>query len=138
MSTVGSGRFFVAPPTAPRGAVPSTSLVTPVAPTRSCHASMGATGDLHSERDEETMTSKPGVLQQERERQAHWAALGLRDPLVVLHEEQTTREIYGPDHYRHPDRERLDRHFAEHPERRPSNWAHPYDKPAPTGDTPND
>lgn len=73
--------------------------------------------------------TRPGVLRQERDRQKYWADLGLRDPLVVLHEEQTTRELYGPDDHRHPDRAALDAHFAEHPERRPSNWRHPYDKP---------
>lgn len=76
-----------------------------------------------------------GVLQQERDRQKHWADLGLPDPIRVLHEEQTTRGLYGPDHWRHPDRLVLDAHFAKHPERRPSNWRHPYDKPAPTGGT---
>lgn len=69
---------------------------------------------------------RPGVLQQERDRQQFWEALGLPDPVRVLAAEWDTRHIRGYDSYRHPDRDALDQFFETHPERRPSGWAHPY------------
>jgi hypothetical protein len=65
---------------------------------------------------------KVGVLEQERRRQRYWAGLGLPDPLTVLHEEETTRLLYGPGDWQHPQRAALDAHFKSHPELKPNRW----------------
>jgi hypothetical protein len=63
-----------------------------------------------------------GVLEQERRRQQRWADLGLPDPIRLLSEERTTRRLYGPEGWRHPQRAALAEHFEVHPDMKPNGW----------------
>lgn len=67
------------------------------------------------------MSEKPGVLEQERQRQAVWADRGLPDPVRVRSEERTTERLTG-ETFRSPKRDALDSYFEKNPERRPQWW----------------
>lgn len=69
------------------------------------------------------MTQQVGVKKRERQRQEAWEALGLPDPVTVLHEEKQTREWRNLPNFRHPARAVLDAYFAEHGDaKKPHKW----------------
>ena len=68
------------------------------------------------------MSEVVGVLEAERRRQQMWADLGLPDPIRVKAEEDMTRLLYGPAHWRHPKRALLADYLEQHPEFKPTDW----------------